>query len=701
MTMPSLLPYINPEKNSPCLIIPRICQQTAGRQARFPFILISESGPFTRIIQAQIESDHGSIIKRVFLLLDKDTCLGANDETRALNNEQVEQCWQKAHDHYRAERSPILLADQIGEDGRIRQFQSLFYCAHREIFFHPPCPHCGNPLTLCKDDDLLISCEIPAYSQSLRRYLYCPECLHNTGRSDFYASAPDNTDPQFIKNLHQLITGFGSLDDAESDQFPCTRCPLKGECYDEGDLALTRIIPFSFYPFHLLILEAAAINAFDFLAVLCGASFEELRDRLEATGQFGRIPYIDKVAQQAAQATPFLFDKDERFFLEILYLKLSFLGQLARIVFSGTTSCQNTLLDICLDRVWLSLTHEENLLPFFWNFQAHLIDIGTAPCNNQPTTPPLYGNYFLGTVWFHGLLGNQALGAGEINAVLAKGLKRTDALTATFAETAVMDEYPHLFSPENIFWNPAKKTVPKEWSSLWNNALKLGWSLLKSSASGEFRLSEDDFWKAFEKLREEIRNTLFQPGPALAAEKAAASGNDAIHEILLQILSKWSAQEEAWEETVVLSAGTSDPAQSGQALEGELEETVILKTGQQSPEKTPNLHSGDEEDVLETVILSSDDVPAPSHNIDDDIPETIMMRTDQSVPDIRSPQRQSVVPDTGTPETPGGLAEDLDETIILKPDFEPVPVTARAGDDNLPSGESAQPLFPHKQEVPQ
>ena len=696
-----MLPYIKPGKTISRLNIPRIPQQTtAGGALRFPFTIISESGPFTRIIQAQIESDHGSIIKRVFLLLDKDSYPGANDQSNGMNNELVEQCWQEAYEHHDVDGSAILLADQIGEDGRIQQFQSLFYCQSREIFFHPPCPRCGNPLVLCKDDDLLISSGIPAYSQSLRRYLYCPECLRNTVRSDFYASAPHNTDPQFIKDLNQLITGFGSLDEAARDQFPCPFCPLHRECYDEGDLALTRIVPFSFYPFHLLILESASLNAFDFLAVLSGASFEELRDRLEATGQFGRIPYIDAVAQQAAQASPFLFDKDDRFFLEILYLKLSLLGQLARIVFSGITSCRNTCPDICLDRFWINLTNEENLLPFFWNFQVNLMDIGGAPLNHLPSAPPLSANYFLGTLWFHGLLGNQTLGGGEINAVLAKGLKRTDALTATFAETAVMDEHPHLFSPENIFWNPQENPVPQQWSGLWNDALGLGWALLKSAASGESRLSEDDFWKAYEKLREEIRNPLFQPGPVLAAEKPDTRADDAIHEILLKILSKWSAQtetpEEEFDETIVLTGDAPENTRPEQALEGELEKTVILPADRQSPDKPPHLPVNDEEDVLETVILSSEDIPAhPPSTIDDVIPETIMMRPDQNIPGICDAQQPV---DTGAQEPPGVLEEDLDETIILNPGSGSNPVHTGAGGNDLPGGESAQTLSPPDQE---
>jgi hypothetical protein len=503
-----------------------------------------------------------------------------------------------------------------------------------------------------------------------------------------------------------LITGFGSLDMAGDQQFPCPACPSKGACYGEQDLAFERIVPFSFYPFYLLILESASINAIDFLALLSGASFEELHQRLEANRHFGRIPCLENVALQAAKSSPFLFEKDERYFLEILYLKLSFLGQLTRIVFSGITSWRNSPLDICLDRVWISLTHQENLLPFFWNFQASLMDINATPIDHPPTTPPLSDNYFLGILWFHGLLGNQALEAKDITTILAKGLQHQDALTTTFAETAVIDEYPHLIGPENIFWNPHGKPLPEEWSCLWRDALGLGWALLKSAASGESRLSEEDFWKAFENLREKIRSYLFQPAPARAAQEAETSVNVAIHEILLQILSKWSAQpqhpEEAFEETVVLSESAPAQTQSGQTLEGELEETCIVQSGQQSPDTIPGTGYGDDEDVLETVILSGDEVPAQhTQNIDDDIPETVMMKPSENDPGIHGSEPQPPGSDSVKHETTYGIEDDLDETIILNPEHEPVPVQTRSGDDTLHSSEPAQPPQSGDQRIPQ
>lgn len=664
MNMPSLLPYINPDKNSPRLIIPRISQQTTpGGQVRFPFVLISDSGSFTRIIQAQIESDGGSIIKPVFLLLDAEEYHTANEEPGMLNNVEIENCRQHAYEKYSSESSIITLADQIGADGRIRQFQSLFYCASREIFFHPPCPNCGNPLTLCKDDKLLVSGGLAPYSQSLRRYLHCAQCSGNGADSGFYASMPESTDPPTVKDLYHLIKGFGRLEGGDIDDFPCPQCPSHDECYGNKDLALSRIRPFSFYPFHLFILEAASINAFDFLSLMSGASFPELEDRLGKNRQLGRIQYVESVSRRLAQGSPFLFEQDDRHFLEILYLKLTFLGQLSRLVLSDIDSYRHPDLGFRLDRVWVTLTQEHSLLPFFWNFHTSLIDIvgSTSVPPRHAAMPPLYANYALGMLWFSVLLGNRDRNPAELNKILAKGFQADDVLNTTIAEDNIPQEYSHAFTPGNIFWNPEELFLPEKWISLWRDTLDLGWALLKSSTAGDSSLSEDDFWKAFEGLREEIRETLLQKGPETAAEGRDTSHADAIHEILTQIISKWSAApqapEEDMEETLILSGGTPDHAQPGQGIEGEQEKTLILQTGQQSPDKTPGIRYGDEEDVMETVILSRDEISVKhSRNIEDDIPETVIMNPDKDDHDGPASQAKADEEDFMT------------ETIILKPD---------------------------------
>jgi hypothetical protein len=669
MVIPSLLPYIKTGKNISLLNISRIPQQTiSGGQLRFPFALISESGPFTHIIQAQIESDHGSIIKQVFLLLDKDTYLSANDESRGLNNELVEQCWQRAYENYRTDSSTILLADQIDEDGRLRQFQSLFYCQSRDIFFHPPCPHCGNPLTLCKDDDLLISFEIQAYSQSLKRYLYCPECLQNTGHSDFYAAVPDNTDPQFIKDLHQLIKGFGSLDEERNDQFPCSLCSLHNECYGDKDLALTRIIPISFYPFHLLIFESASINAFDFLALLSGASSEELINRLGENSQHGRIPFVNSVAISTAKASPYFFENDVRHFLELLYLKLSFLGQFAQVIFSNIDSYTYPDLGFSIDRIWVDLSHEDSLLPFFWNFHLRLMDWGgdIITKGQLPKPPPLYGNYILGTLWLRVLLLNKVHDLAEINTVLAKSLDQKDSLNAVLNEASVMEQSAHIFSPENIFWDPQTKSLPDTWTSLWEDALGLGWALLKNSTSQAPCLSEEDFWKGFENLRETIKKTMMSTGLPAASRLEDTSHDSAVHEILTKILAKWSSAqqkpEDELDKTVIMSESPAD-----KSPDEELEETVILSNGHPSVDNAPTPSSGDEEDVLETVILSPDEAQAAHpENTGNDIPDTIIMNPEQ--PDLKTaePSVPPSVPKTSSQEVQGREEDNLAETMIMR-----------------------------------
>ncbi|MBN2298811.1 MAG: hypothetical protein JXM72_09460 [Deltaproteobacteria bacterium] len=660
--MPTLLPYFISRNNTFSIRLSFSQEPSGSDQLRYPFVVISETGAFTRILKAEITSDHGSIIKPVFLLMGKDSYLLRGSEQELLNNKDIDQCWQRAYMHFSNDNRLIKLSAQAGDDSRLIQFQPLFFCREKEVFFHPPCPKCGKTLELCTDDDLLNSLGLAPYTKSLRRFLYCADCLQNKRAKDFYTYAPDTADTVIVKDLHHLIEGFGSLKQSEDDGFPCLKCPLQSECYSGNNLAQTRVVPFSFYPFHLFVLESAAINASDFLALISGATFEDIKGRMNSKSQQSRLPYVKSVCDDASQSSPLLFETDARYFLELLYLKLSFLGQLARIVFSNIESLRHPDLALSLDRIWVDLPGKDSLLPYFWNFNATLIDIVqcSMPNPHLPKMPPSYGNYLMGTLWFQTLLSNARHTPEEISAALAEHLHRTDSLNTVVDEKSPMQDHSHLFSPNNIFWNSSERDPDQEWSDLWAEALGLGWALLKSAASGDFRLSENDFRQAFDQLRQQIRESLFMPAQRGAAQTHDLSHDSAIHAILMSILDQWSetpqGMPDEMEQTVIISGQPSQgPAQEGP------EETVILKPDLQPlHQTTPPLHP--EEDVLETVILSAEDVPAVQPpGIDADIAETVMMKPGRK--DLPEPG-ESMQPDTA----PGNMEDDLEATVIMKKD---------------------------------
>ena len=99
----------------------------------------------------------------------------------------------------------IRIKEQIDETGGVVPFRSLFYCSHIDRFFHPPCPHCGRVLVLCSDDAQLNAKGLPSYSQSLKRYLWCPMCGGDTKNAEFYTYKRGRGDPTWVKDRRGLI----------------------------------------------------------------------------------------------------------------------------------------------------------------------------------------------------------------------------------------------------------------------------------------------------------------------------------------------------------------------------------------------------------------------------------------------------------------------------------------------------------------
>ncbi|MBE9580097.1 MAG: hypothetical protein IMF18_00570, partial [Proteobacteria bacterium] len=278
----SLRPYLEPHGAKFRLEFSLISQdRSVDGKAPFPFLVINESDPLGRLIEARFVTDAGSKLKRVFVLLQKDEYLLPRDELWPISNQDVDECWQRAFSSYSGKAkdgSMVVLSDQIEKDGRLSSLQSLFYCNQERVFFHPQCPTCGSPLQQCYDDHLLTGVGLQPYSTSLKRYLYCPSCFDLVGESDFFIHALESSDPPMLKDQWDLVKEFGQLTEGKKhlDQFPCTKCASHKECYGTDGLALSRIVPVSFYPFHILIFEAMSVNAPDFLSLISGASFEEL-----------------------------------------------------------------------------------------------------------------------------------------------------------------------------------------------------------------------------------------------------------------------------------------------------------------------------------------------------------------------------------------------------------------------------------------
>jgi hypothetical protein len=550
------------------------------------------------------------------------------DELWPINNHDIDQSWQKAFSFYsrgRQKRSVITLAHQIDHTGGITPLHSLFFCKKRRIFFHPPCPHCGLPLHQCYDDNLLSRLGFQPYATSLERYLFCPSCFASKGISDFYVYESEGPDPSTLKttlkNRWDLMKAFGFLLDKgeHHDHFPCLDCPDKGDCYGSDDMVVSRMVPFSFYPFYMLIFEAMSLNALDFLSLVSGASFEELEARLRAKGELGRMGCLNEVKQDRLVKVPFLFDKDERYFVEVLYLKLSFLGELIRAVFSSDQDTyKHPDLRLSIDRIWVSLPEHDGLLPFFWDFNVMITDIMRNPheAPSFPKTPPSYGLHFLSLVWFYALLVNRKQDVAQVYHSLGAVIDKLDAADGFSFKNIIEEGSIETFLPENIFWRPEGKTIPENGHILWERSLNLGWSLLRAALHDDSKWSQEEFCQQLELLRAEVKKNLFQEMPEYV-HYAQPLETKAIYSILTTVIDKWrlrieaEKKEETLEKTVVLSAGdfqkeAATPEVKGEEGEEEaLAETVVLSREEfRKQAEAPTVEDTTREALAETVVLS-------------------------------------------------------------------------------------------------
>ena len=639
---------------------------SAANQIHSPFLAIDESDPLASIFEASVVSNAGSKIKNVFLLIQKDDYHLPKEGIWPANNRDAEQAWQSLFSFLTASPehdSIIILRDQVGDNGKLLPWQSLFYCKHRQVFFHPSCPRCGSSTQICQDEDVLSRMGLQPYSGSLKRYLFCPHCLTNKGESDFYKHSLDGSDPEIVKGHKDLIRGFAQLAriEPEHTSIPCIGCAHFQECFETQDLSTKRIVPVCFYPFFMMALDAPSIHVHEFLPLLAGASVNDVADRLEANGQMGRLKLLRSLEERNPQKPLFLFDKQGHSFLEVLHLKLSLLGEMTRIVFSGLDRFTYPDLSLSMDKFWVTTAEQGNMLPALWSFKLNLMGIGgdstQAPLTHKSS--PSYALSFLGFNWFCVLLANSRQDFPKIHAQIVNVIENLPSDGDFARELAARIRDLDISSPESIYWNPDQRTFDQNFAALWARSLDLGVLLIQGSMNEASQFSETTFWQEYEELRNDISKGLFIPG-STAVSASPSNDNDAIHQILMNIAAKWK------------SAIASPPSGAGKiSADLPMEEQRIVQAAD-LPEDVV---------IKETVILSADDFrkrPPTSELEEDHVPETVMVKAAHAAPaDTPTPASQAAedIPETaifahGTPkeETPSPVESrenDIPETVIV------------------------------------
>ena len=567
-----------------------------------PFLVLNDDDPMFRLIGAKILTPAKSKIQSVCLMMQKDLIQASHDGFQSLQNEAVVEAWQSVFDFYALMHQPpkpILHKEHISDSGRLLPMASLFYCKLQNRFFHPLCPTCLQQLQLCIDDDLLQKNDLQRYATSLKRYLYCPTCCHQNENLSFYVPSKDGGQRELVKDLSQLLAGYGHIVDTKDEvkvNIPCSDCNELTDCYRSKDLVGSRIIPFSFYPFFMLMFPAVTLNARDFLMLISGASVISLKDRYAADPDPGKKQYFSSVIERFGSRPILFMDKDDELFLEILYLKLSFLYNLIESCFPNFIPDEYPDLELSLSRVWIKVVDPDGFHPLMWNFKVSFLGVG--PCTtgmpeipNQITSRPLYD---IGTIWFYTLLVNQSQDADTVTRGMSQLL---EDLSGEHINSGNLDLIRTGFlnlTPENIFWNPEKRSVNQTLAPFWDQSLELGMSLLKGSLTLDSNGSMHAFYISLEKLRSDVKERLFQnrPSPPSSSPNMASVDKNP-QSILMHILKKW---REAFTAGVESNKPRPKPIPTQDA---------------------PQIHTIDDQeeaaDIYETVIISADRFQSTAH----------------------------------------------------------------------------------------
>jgi hypothetical protein len=671
---PSLLPYLDSAGARLVFRLPLTTEDPA-LLARLPcpFQVVIDSDSLTRLYEAHISGDGETTLTHLFLLVQRDQYRFGAQDLWPITNRTVDGVWQETFSAYQGQRSwkrPFLLSHQVDNAGRLIPCRPLVFCKRMGSFFHLPCPACGQELDLCTDDELLTQVGLSSYSTSLRRYLFCPACLAGGKIPELYVYERAQETSPVLKDRHELFQAFTRLIDNPSLAIglPCLTCAERGGCYGAEERALANLVPFSFYPFYLLTFEAASLPALDFAALVAGAAPDQLEASLAARGEEGRVRCIRRLGERLAEGASFLFADEERWFLEVLYLKLSLLGDLARLLFSGFLSDRRPDLGFPVDQVWVELPSLGGLLPSFWNFRAGPLAL-LAHQPAVPQAPPDSGLHRLGLGWMALLLANSGQDISQVYRALSEEMAAPMPADFTLPLAGT-------FAPGNIFWNPGTRTVSEQYRPLWEKALGLGWSLLRVGVGSALPWSKEEFLARVDELRHEVRTGLFQAGGVPAEHTDAA-----VHQILAGISRRWLPVLERAARAAAKPVPKAEP-EKGKARE-EIPGTVMIspealakvaaasrpemppKPAKEPPQPAPHpplrppaKPKAEEEEIPATVMISPEDRAKLATPPKPEMPPKSAKEPPRPAPEL--PPRP--------PAKPKGEEEEIPGTVMISPE---------------------------------
>lgn len=607
----SLLPFLQPSNH-----LPRLALTEGTSDASYPFAMVDDSDPFTRVIRGSFLTDAGSRLKNVFLILQRDMYRQKETTFSTVTNRTIEAGWFRipllATTSDSADEFISLTADSC--DNKImKEFLPLLFCREKKLFMPLLCPSCARELELCRDDELLLKKGLHPYSTSARRYLYCPSCC-SSEQNEFFVRERENADPLFLLDCMDLVHRLQLLAEngVDSSRFPCASCAERNTCFGSTNCVRNRLSPFSFFPFHLLIIEAPTLNALDFIALLSGATSGKLVEQLDRRAFPGRVSSLNAIDDTGAVKWTIFSQGDERAFPELLLLKLTLLEEVVgRIEAKEHSSLQE-------ERVWVYVPKVGKNLPRGWNFKLLFIDDLTPVASvheiehNSAQARARIGMYF-----FQVLLSGMKVGGSSIAEAVSQYLS-DKSCTGDESETSGLKR---LCVPVNIFLNSDGYVINRLFVEVWDKACAVGFELL-DVARGTSVTCCTEIHNSLLNLLEETRTLLFSTGQMKSESTASDRGDDPekramIRRIVSEMIvsNQVGTQQKPFSppddrldevvETVILRTTAPPEPLIAPKLSVDADATVIISNTIPVEERTLELTSVGEEELMETVVLSS------------------------------------------------------------------------------------------------
>lgn len=412
--------------------------QTAGV---YPFVTLGTNGRYARVHLARIVNADGVPLRYVALKVQRDRYDVETDRGNLLTNRDIAQLWEREYQNLRSlrEAGDVMSVELLSSGGSLPVLPPLVYCRHRQRFFHPPCPACGQELRDCEDNSLLTRRELSRHSQSNIRYLYCQSCHRQSADAPFYRfQAGERERRAGVRDFKNLCDDWRSLAGADGktggkeprSPFPCRGCPSYQECYGgvpkgpakaeggPGALAAQRLVPFSLFDYRALPLEVLRLHYDEFADCLGGIDWQSFLS--EHRGNREGIPeriFLTDFRTQLSRADRFLFaDSGGLEAVEVFRLKLVLFTQLCRRVRDFHAQFRGPHLDLKPENAMVEIPPLSKELPFLWNFRVKLIDLaatidfhyGDEGSPHALPAPPInYSEIYTSPIIRHGQFGHQ------------------------------------------------------------------------------------------------------------------------------------------------------------------------------------------------------------------------------------------------------------------------------------------------------